>query len=223
MAKEPIQIKLGQHIFNTGMTGSGKSELARFLIGNGGFCDVIVQDPKHEFEAPNGWGQENRDYAITADMYAIDKLFKRYHKVIWRPHVKELEEKSNWHRLDELYDFIYQTGGILFYDDEAGMSSTAYDYPLGKKRLLKQGRSKEITCFNTTQAPVGVPNDFMREATHAFIFYLNAETDRKKVAGNYGNRVLRMNEEQEAFDEFMFYYYSTKLRGQLVKCNPIPL
>jgi hypothetical protein len=223
MAETIIEIKLSQHVFLTGMTGSGKSELGRFLLGQGGFRDVIVQDGKHEFNAPSEWGKENEGYVITHDMYQVDSLFRKFRRVIWRPDVEELEDQNNWHRLDDLYDFVYHQGNIVLYDDEAAMSSTATKYPKVKKRLLKQGRSKGVSVFNVTQAPVGVPNDFMREASHAFIFYLNAETDREKVARNYGKRLMRMNATDEAFKEYMFYYYSVKNRGQLVMFNPIPL
>ena len=226
MAEATIQIiqraDKGEHVFITGMTGSGKSELARFLLGAGGYKRVIVQDGKHEFTAPKEWGEKNKDYGVTNDMYKVDELFKKHGRVIWRPDVEDLEDQANWHRLDSLYDFIYEQGNMVFYDDEASMSSTATKYPKVKKRLLKQGRSKGISVWNITQAPVGVPNDFMREASHAFIFYLNAETDRDKVAKNYGDRIKRMKEKDEAFLEYMFYYSSTKNRGDLVKFNPIP-
>lgn len=223
MAQDTIQIKLGQHVFITGMTGSGKSQLARFLLGAGGFHRVIVQDGKHEFEAPTEWGEKGKGYAVTDDMYQVDKLFKKFGKVIWRPDVEDLEEPNNWHRLDDLYDFVYQSGNMILYDDEASMSSNSHKYPRVKKRLLKQGRSKGVSCWNVTQSPVGVPNDFMREASHAFIFYLNAESDRQKVALNYGNRLMKMNEAKEGFDPYMFYYYAVSNRGDLKKYNPIPI
>ena len=223
MAQDTIQIKHGQHVFITGMTGSGKSQLARFLLGSGGFPKVIVQDGKHEFEAPYEWGEEGKGFAITDDLYEVDSLFKKFHKVIWRPDVEDLEDPSNWHRLDELYDFVYQMGDMVLYDDEASMSCTTFKYPTVKKRLLKQGRSKGISVWNVTQAPVGIPNDFMREASHAFIFYLNAESDREKVSKNYGKRIMKMNDLDEQFLDYMFYYYSVKNRGVLKKYNPIPI
>jgi energy-coupling factor transporter ATP-binding protein EcfA2 len=110
MAQATIQIiqraDKGEHVFITGMTGSGKSELARFLLGAGGYKRVIVQDGKHEFTAPKEWGEKNKDYGVTNDMYKVDELFKKHGRVIWRPDVEDLEDQAKWHRLDSLYDFI---------------------------------------------------------------------------------------------------------------------
>ena len=69
--------------------------------------------------------------------------------------------------------------------------------------VMKRGRGSNVVCWNGTQNPVYVPEDFLRLASNFFCFRLNNPADRKRMAGYMGPQV-----EEPIMDRHGFWYFN---------------
>ena len=69
--------------------------------------------------------------------------------------------------------------------------------------VMKRGRGSKVVCWNATQNPIFVPEDFLRLANGFFMFRLNNPADRKRMAGYMGHEV-----EAPILDPHGFWYYN---------------
>lgn len=195
--KLKIQIRQGQHVYLAGMTGSGKTTLARYLLTE--HPNVISIDSKHDNKWP-GWRvtkQVNRAFELG--------------RTIFRP--------DAFYQISEVYYRAFTEGGWHVHCDEGYMiarrqSSAIGSYPTYYLKGLQSGRSKKLTIWTMTQRPVYLPLFAISEASHIFVFNLGRKSDRMLIASETGRDEL-----EKLPGRYHFWYYNriteTCVRGHV--------
>lgn len=192
--KNSREIEDGQHVFIAGMTGSGKTVLAKYYLA--GEENVIIFDTKATFTYED----------IIPNIPIFDNLndlmkFKEG-KAIYRPRFQELNNEF----YETFFNWIYQRRNTIVLVDEL-MSFTTQTYlPEGLKAILTRGRERHTSAWCCTQRPATIPIVCMSEATHYFIFRLNVFADRERLKKSIG-----CEEFMEVLPKFVFWYYNTAL------------
>ncbi len=180
-----IQIKNSERVAFIGATGSGKTVLARYLLG--GLNRVVVIDPKHTFHMPGyktGW----RLPLTSGD----------FHLVI-RPHGGEDE------RLALFLARLMGEGSVTIYVDEA--ATTADTFPettMVLTDIARTGRERHVALWCTMQRPRRVPLTMLTETETFFVFSVRSKDDRDYIRGYTGDEVITR------LPRFIFWYYRTE-------------
>lgn len=149
-----------------GKTGCGKTTLAEKICANHNF--VCVLDSKAELN----WS----GYEICVNLDQV-KSAKNSH-IIWQPSIHEQNEDS----YDSYFKWIYDRRNTVCYIDEVlAICKNSQNMPFWYRAILTRGRSRNIGCYNSTQAPVFVPHWILSQSEHYFVFQMRLETDREKV------------------------------------------
>lgn len=196
-----IQIKSNERIFVTGKTGCGKSVLVKkLLIPN--MHSFVIYDYKNEINIPG------------AEIFHSISDFKEKpnrQEIIYRPTVANDEE------FDALCRQVFLRGKNVLILDEVADHTTASKIVRHHDLIMRVGRSKGVGIVNCTQRPIGVHNNIISQCEHFFIFALNLEGERKKLAGFCGPKVL-----EKLPGDFWFWYYHTSM-NEPVLCKPLKL
>ncbi len=175
-----INIMQDQHVFIAGKTGSGKTTLAMFLLFN--VNRLIVVDNKDSLA---DWNVENDT--------PINRLKVKDEKPI-RIRVITNEKAI------PLLELAYITGNVTVYIDEmSALVPPRSKPPQVIYDLLQRGRSRNISVWSSTQRPTLVPLESISEATHFFVFRLNLEDDRKRIASIAGKKMLEPVKDKHGF------------------------
>jgi len=193
-----MDIKIGEHVFITGQTGSGKSVLAELYLS--GQDNVICLDTK---------GETNFSMIPDAEIFTHleDLMTFEEGKAIYRPVWEEL----NTDFYDRFFEWIYRRGNCNVWVDEV---MSLYDNSLSilpfHKAILTRGRTKKISCWNVTQRPKTIPLTIISEAKHFFIFDMNLEGDRKRIQEVVSHKEINIKPSTLGGD-FSFWYYNFKM------------
>lgn len=167
------RIKRGDRVTIVGRTGSGKSVLARTLLGS--FSRAVLVDPKGRATLA--------DWPIVYGSAAFQKAWPVTPRIIVRPGAGE--DRRRW--LDAIAWHVFRTGETAFnLDDTMGVVSANQSAP-GLEAILGQGRELGITGIVCTQRPTRIPPAIMSEADHIFVFTLNKRDDRETVSETIGD------------------------------------
>lgn len=165
----PIVFGQSEHVFICGQTGTGKTYRAQKLLkARAQASRVFAIDPKAEFWLPGA------------------KLVNDYHRKhrvqIFRPDLADGAEKE-LDQYDRIFRKIWQHGEpITIYVDELNSTLPGPTSALRSlDRIYRQGRSKRITVWASTQVPKQIPSIVFQQSTHHLIFWLNWESDAEKV------------------------------------------
>lgn len=204
-----------EHVFISGMTGSGKSVTAEHYLA--GYDHVIKLDTKDEVserrrkKLPLWKGlEEGKDYVVVTRLAELDNVTT--HKVIYVP---EFDEQTQDH-YNSLFKWVYERQNtILWIDELMSIADNPSRYPPYLKALYTRGRSRDAVVWALTQRPMDIPTIVMANSTHFFIYNLNMPQDREKVAKATGY--------PEFYDlpgKYVFWYLNitaavAPVRGQL--------
>ena len=195
-------IKDSEHMFICGGTGSGKSVLAEVYCA--GFDRIIKVDIKDEVTARRNAGEalwrglvENEDFEVVYSLEAVKN--SEFGRIIY---VVPFEEQDLDH-YDDLCLYVYQQGNMRLWVDELMLfTEGAMRYPKYMKAILVSGRSRNATLTMCTQRPMGIPAICIANSQHFFVFTMNNDQDRKKMADVTGCRKLL-----EPPPKYAFWYY----------------
>jgi energy-coupling factor transporter ATP-binding protein EcfA2 len=186
-----------------GRAGSGKSTLARAMTA--GYRNVVIIDPKHEESLAGG--------RVVYEPRAFAQLYpQRSTRIVFRPDAG-LERAPD---VDEVYARVLRFGNTAIVNHEVMFYATSAWCLPNLRRAQIAGRSRQVPLWNLTQRPVDVHNVILSETTHAFVFELLLESDRRKVAGIVGPGAL-----EPPGRPFAFGYYGPSTGGGLVRCDPL--
>lgn len=196
-------IKSSEHVFICGGTGSGKSVLAD--VYTAGMTETVIKlDIKNDTYARRMNGEpiwrglvENEDYEVVESLDAVKR--SEFRKIIYVPPYNEQEPEI----YDQLARYVYEEGNTRLWVDELMLYTDGpLKYPTFLKAILVSGRSRNSTVLLCTQRPMGIPAICIANSQHFFVFRMNNDQDRKKMAD-----VTGCNKFLEPPPKFAFWYY----------------
>lgn len=196
-------IKSSEHCFICGGTGSGKSVLTD--VYTAGAPETIIKiDIKDDTFARRRDGDpvwrglvENEDFEVVTSLKAV--MQSEYNKIIYVPPFEE----QNMDTYDELCRYVYTTGDMRLWVDEMMLfTEGAQRFPQFLKALYVSGRSRRASVTACTQRPMGIPAFAIANSQHFFVFGMNNDQDRKKMADVTGCDKFR-----DMPQKYAFWYY----------------
>lgn len=167
-----IAIKSSDRACFFGRTGSGKTTLAKNLLRLSTAFTVL--DAKHTY----------REEGIP-----IVRDYKgRLPRQIIRPPFED--EQKHW---NAVINRCWRDGNQILYADEVTLinqSRTALSPVFGK--AIRTGRERNLGVWSGSQRPKDIPSAIFTEAEHFFIFQLQYEADRDKVASFTGDAIAKL-------------------------------
>jgi hypothetical protein len=105
-------------------------------------------------------------------------------------------------KLTEFLIDAFKGRNVTIYCDELAVMAERYPESMSiLKEIALTGREKNVSLWNATQRPRGIPKIFFTEAEVFFIFRLQDNDDREHVAGYIGAEV------KDKIPRFQFWYY----------------
>lgn len=161
-----------------GMTGSGKSYLARALLEARPY--VAIWDGKGDVR----WAGYRR-YESLAALERGTRKPEKVPRFIYAPKASELRDRD---ARDAFFDWVYERENTLLYVDEiySVTDNRWSDIPSGLHAILTRGRARNTPLWGAVQRPSRIDHAFMTEAEHAYVFRLQAPQDRARVQEIWG-------------------------------------
>lgn len=149
-----------------GMTGSGKTTLARYLLNSRKYR--VVADYKGRIDWP--------EYRLCRSLKELTK--RREPSLLYRPNYAESMDADACNRF---WEWIYQRGGTTAYADEVSAFTSGDVYPFFYGACLVRGRELGIEVWSGTQRPTKIPQVVLSESEHAYVSRLRLPQDRERV------------------------------------------
>lgn len=190
------EIKTSEHVFIPGRTGSGKTFLAESYLN--GFDNVVVLDTKGFFD----WKTSEKPVPVFENLAELSNFGQG--RAIYRPDFTELNQEF----YDSFFQWIYRRKNTIVYIDELmEVCPSPRTYPLYLKGILTRGREMNIGCWMSTQRPKDIPSLCLNQSNHFFIFNLQEEADREKIARATEKREFLQN--PGTLKSYIFWYYNS--------------
>lgn len=189
-----IKILPSESVTILGMKGSGKTTLLNFLIEQArptGTRRIVILDTKQVGDFAR--------YPSVSELKDLHKIVAANPVVVYAPN-KEENRNPNYH--EAFFAWGYDRWNTCLVVDELTSIVWGNDVPDSYKDVTDRGRAKHVVIWQGNQKPVFVPHAALSEADHYFMFRLMIESDKKKMAGILGNKVLT-----PISDPYGFYYY----------------
>lgn len=202
-----MEIKANDRVLIAGQTGSGKTYFAKEALA--GIARLVVVDSKEsltswqlESESRNAWRRLERD--DPARLRIVPPV---------------TEDLPAW--FDALFARLYRIGNLTLYIDEAyGVVPPGTRSGVWLNALYTRGRERGIGVWAATQRPAWIPLYLISESDWLFIFRLNLEDDRRRLASIAGPDAANRVQDQHGFyayhvgDERPTYYSTVVLKAK---------
>lgn len=172
----------GNRVFLSGMTGSGKSVLAHYLLDARPSDFALIFDAKDEIK----W----RGYQRFTKLEKLIAANPR--RAIYAPNIFELDDKEHWNWFFK-FGFVRQvknkkkglSANTIIYVDEAYAVTDGEELPFYYKAALTRGRSIGLEVWSATQRPKNIPQFLMSEAQNSYLFFHQMPQDKEKLRKTY--------------------------------------
>lgn len=192
------------------MTGSGKTYAAQSALDKVTYW--VALDNKGRFHFPGA--------GLVTDFDKLYKASQTHKRIVYRPPVSLVEGTKEFEEtMDAFYWWVYKRENTVCYTDEATAVCDSHNILPGHNALMKRGRELNIGCWNASQEPVNCHNTLISQADHHFIFFLNLEGHRRKVAGVMGDDVLKFNPRK---DTHQFWYINQSKMERPILHDALP-
>lgn len=165
-------IRKSDRVIALGKTGSGKSQLLLHLwaIWQGQRLLVDVQD--HYELGPDALA-EKPEPCVAERVRDID----------WRARTIRYVPRGTQTDYNDLYAAIYQRGKLMVLLDEAYGPTTANRCPTWLRRVVTQGRKRQILHMAASQRPANILPELINQSEHAFVFDVGGRPDDLDAIG----------------------------------------
>lgn len=198
---EDIATKPGERSVIIGLSGCGKTNLARELINV--IPDAVIIDSKRE------WPHEGYNVITRAVELPWQLKLGRF-PILYKPGPHEF---SNLKVYDRIFEQLFKRGNVTCYIDEIAAFATANQSPHYLKALYAQGRSRGIRMIGGTQRPSGIPKSCITECNGFYCFSLNDKQDQRTV------QAYVKGYSSDDLDQYEFFYYRRDFTGPAEKCK----
>lgn len=191
-----------------GRTGSGKTTLARSLLHS---CNLpyAVLDPKHRYRDEGVKVTHSFNRKLAEQIIRVDPIGGDAELDLW----------------DEVIYDIWKHGDTIIYADEATLLTPPRSILPELGRALRTGRERNVGVWIGSQRPKDIPSVVFTEAEHFFLFKLQWEADREKVASFTSEHVERPYREmlrEGRATKHDFIYYGVE-DDRLIRCRATKL
>ena len=171
-----------------GMTGSGKTTLAKALLAVRDY--VVVLDMKGLIS----WGGYKR---VTTLAEAMNERDAR--KIVYAPNHIELQSPAT---IDKFFRWIFERRNTTLYVDEVYAVCHKGQIPFHYNAVLTRGRERNISTISSVQRPKQIPQTILSESEYHYIFKLLMPQDRQRM-----NDVIGVSaEEIERLEKYQFLF-----------------
>lgn len=191
-----------------GSTGSGKTVFGTWLLSTRSTLDFL-RKPVVIFD----WKRDKLLNSLGAQKWGL------HQKAPHRPGLYIVKcPIDDVTQVDLFLDRCFEAEDMgLFFDEAAELKKSR-----SVNRVMKQGRSKNISCISCTQRPVDLPRSVFSEAEYFAILRLNDLEDLKEVrrfaaARDKDDKYLVMKRR----DEHNAFWYDTT-RNRACEFSPVP-
>lgn len=196
-------IDYADRIFIAGVTGSGKSTVARALFESAGGRRLVIDPADSQLTELDG--------AVTvADVPPDDAQLVRF--VPRHP----LEPAS----YEAIYGWAFDHYPAFVWCDEAGLALPANGTCRAAARLIVQGRKRQIGHLACHTRPRMVLRDLIAQAQHVLVFDLPNPDDRRHIAEIIGMVPAELDGLLAGLPPFGFVWWQQRTR-QVTVCPPI--
>lgn len=197
-----LGIHLGEHFAIVGITGSGKTHMAKDLL------EYLRRQYPHAKRYVLDSTEDGMDGIVgRMDYYGNkipDLVRNSAHTQIWTPDTDVPANYNSWFE-----KILYaREPAIVFVDEIASLTNgKSGDVPDGFIKLLKQGRKHDITVISLTQEIARVPLTMFRQMKHFILFRINNETYDLARARSYLN--VSKEDQRHPVGKYGFFYRRT--------------
>ncbi len=183
-----IKLASNERVLIAGKTGSGKTYLAKYITRP--IKRLIVLDGKGTLK---DWGLEPWDSTTMRVLLRGEPIRARAIPPIGT------DVLDYW---EEVIVSCYRAGNVLVYIDELYAVAPPNVKPSNALwALYTRGRELGVGVWASTQRPVWIPLFALSEAEHFFVFRLQLQEDRQRMAAFMGEEVNRT-----IIDKHGFFY-----------------
>lgn len=170
-----------------GMTGSGKTTLARTLLQP--FRYVAIYDAKGTIY----WN----DFQRVTTLREVTR--SKYDRICYSPTHSELRDEAY---VDGFFEWCYTRQNTFVYVDEVYAVTERLEIPPHYHAILTRGRERGNGLLSATQRPMLIPSVIMSESENWYVFRLGMDADRRKVEACIGLDADQIG----ALPKRVFYY-----------------
>lgn len=191
-----LHIRSDQRVNLFGRTGSGKTTQAKRMLAA---CSSnwVVLDAKHDFR--------------LADTPVVRAFQAKLTRQIIRVPIGG-DEELGW---DTAIWATWERGNAILYIDETTLITPARTLRPALGAAIRTGRSRGLGVWCASQRPKDLPSAIFTETEHFFVFQLNFEADREKVASFTSDILLEPLARLRGHD--FIYWNILEDRGTLVR------
>lgn len=180
MGSPQLRIRTDERIIITGQSGSGKTNLVKYLALM--TPRWVWIDVKWRVRVPGAPVVRSLDGLKRA-------LAAGEPRVIYYPVNPDLKDRAGRQEVSDLCNYLMSVGNIVLITDELSAMTTASMWPNGLANVVQRGRESGVGMIAATQRPANVKPDAMSEAQHFVCFRLMRPEDRERMA-QFGLRAV---------------------------------